>query len=293
MGQKAELVLDVKSQLGEGPLWLEAQGTLTWVDIEGRRIEFYHPGTGDRRHIDVGERIGAVVETEDGRLLCALKSGLYYVDPSTAKKEAITNPEPNKPDNRFNDGKCDPAGRFWIGTMPTKGDTPEGALYMLDRDGAVYTKVQEVGCSNGLGWSLDGTSMYYIDSPTKRVDLFDFDMTSGQLSGRRCLVEIPDGLGYPDGMTVDAEGMIWVAHWSGSCVTRWSPATGELLERVELPVSQVTSCTFGGPNLDVLYITSARIGLSEEQLEKEPLAGGVFRYIPGVKGLPATKYKNL
>lgn len=292
MGQKADLVLDVKSQLGEGPLWLADQGMLAWVDIEGRCIEFLQPETGERRSISVGSRIGAVVESEDGRLVCALQNGLHYLDPETEQLEFIGDPEQDLEGNRFNDGKCDPAGRFWAGTMPLSGPEASGSLYMLDKDGEIHRKVQDIRCSNGLGWSLDGTRMYYIDTPTRRIDVFHYDSATGEISERQPLVEVPSELGSPDGMTVDAEGKIWLAHWGGSCITRWDPATGKQLDKVELPVSQVTSCAFGGKDLDVLYITSARVGLSEEKLAKEPLAGGVFSYIPGVKGLPASRYSS-
>ncbi|MHA7965252.1 SMP-30/gluconolactonase/LRE family protein [Paenibacillus sp. CAU 1782] len=292
MVHSAELVLDVKSKLGEGPLWLADQEMLAWVDIEGCCIEFLQPKTGERRSIPVGARIGAVVESEDGRLVCALQNGLHYLDPETGQLEFIGDPEQDLEGNRFNDGKCDPAGRFWAGTMPISGSEAAGSLYMLDTDGEIHRKVQDIRCSNGLGWSMDGTEMYYIDTPTQRIDVFHYDSATGKISERRPLVEVPSELGFPDGMTVDAEGKIWLAHWGGSCITRWDPATGQQLDKVELPVSQVTSCAFGGKNLDVLYITSARVGLSEERLKNEPLAGGVFAYVPGVKGRLASRYNG-
>lgn len=285
-------VLEVdKALLGEGPLWLPENKQLVWVDIEGMQLHLYSPDTGISRAIAVGQRIGAVVPTTDGRMLCALQNGFYYLNMVNESIEPIADPEADLPNNRFNDGKCDPSGRFWAGTMPIGGDDPVGALYRLDQDGTVHKMVTGVGCSNGIGWNLDQTTMYYIDTVTRRIDRFDYEATTGNISNRQTAIPIPENQGYPDGMAVDVEGMLWVAHWGGYCVSRWNPETGECLEKVELPVSQVTSCCFGGEHLDELYITSASVGLSEEQLLKEPLAGSVFKYAPSVRGMPVHKYK--
>lgn len=292
MTNQLEVIDAPVSVLGEGPLWLPESGQIVWVDIEGMRIHLYSPAKGTGRAVEIGERIGAVVAAHDGRMVCALQTGLYYLDVETEGLELIANPEEELQGNRFNDGKCDPSGRFWAGTMPMAGSEPVGSLYRLDRDESVHRMVEEVGCSNGLGWSLDGTTMYYIDSPTRRIDSFHYEAATGRISNRRTLIPISHELGTPDGMTVDSEGMLWVAHWGGSCVTRWNPNTGECLDKITLPVSLVTSCCFGGENLDELYITSARVGFSEEQLLREPLAGSLFKYIPGVKGLPAAVYNN-
>ncbi|MFB9277025.1 SMP-30/gluconolactonase/LRE family protein [Cohnella cellulosilytica] len=291
MKKQAEAVNVEKSVLGEGPLWLPKSGQLVWVDIEGMKIRTWHPKTGEEGVISVGQRIGAVVLAEDGRMVCALQNGFYFLDPAAGALEPIVDPEAHLTGNRFNDGKCDPSGRFWAGTMPMTGGAPDGALYRLDADGSAHRMASGVGCSNGLGWSPDARTMYYIDTSTRRVDRFDYDAASGGISNRRTVVVLPDGQGFPDGMTVDAEGKLWVAHWDGYAVSRFDPDTGECLERVELPVSRVTSCCFGGDDLDELYITSASVGLSEEQLRKEPLAGSLFVYKPGVKGLPANDFK--
>jgi sugar lactone lactonase YvrE len=280
-----------KASLGEGPLWLMESKQIVWVDIEGMRVHLFTPDTGLHRVIPVGQRIGAIVPAEDGRMVCALQNGFYYLDLENESLEPISDPEAGLPNNRFNDGKCDPSGRFWAGTMPIDGGGLVGALYRLDGEGTVHKLVTGVGCSNGLGWNLDETIMFYIDTVTRRIDRFDYEAKTGNITNRQAVITIPADQGAPDGMAVDSEGMLWVAHWGGYCVSRWNPATGECLERVELPVSQVTSCCFGGDQLDELYITSARVGLSEEQLLKEPLAGSVFKYVPGVKGMPAAVYK--
>lgn len=282
-----------KALLGEGPLWLEERKQLIWVDIEGMRVHLYCPVTASSRAIDVGQRIGAIVPATDGRLLCALQNGFYYLDMDNESLEPIVDPEADLPNNRFNDGKCDPAGRFWAGTMPIEGNDLVGALYRMDGDGTVHRMLTGVGCSNGIAWSHDHMTMYYIDTVTRRIDRFDYDAETGRIANRQTAIAIPESYGYPDGMTIDIEGMLWVAQWGGYCVSRWNPVTGECIEKIELPVSQVTSCCFGGERLDELYITSARIGLSEEQLLREPLAGSVFKYVPGVRGLPANLYEPL
>jgi sugar lactone lactonase YvrE len=286
-----EVVGDDKSLLGEGPLWLPISKQLVWVDIEAKRIILYTPESGAKRVIRVDQRIGAIVSAEDGRMICALQNGFYILDLHDESLELIVDPEESIPSNRFNDGKCDSSGRFWAGTMPIKGNALVGALYRLNGDGSVHRTLTEIGCSNGISWSPDDTKMYYIDTFTSRIDCLDYDYQTGNISNRQPAVHISPEQGFPDGMTMDVEGMIWVAHWGGYCVSRWNPLTGECLERVELPVSQVTSCCFGGEHLNELYITSARIGLSEEQLAKEPLAGSVFKYIPGVSGMPSNVFK--
>jgi len=280
-----------KSILGEGPIWLPDNGRLIWVDIEGMAVRWYEPATGKQGSVSVGQRIGAVVQADDGRMVGALENGFAFLDPTSGLLEPIADPEAHLPGNRFNDGKVDPAGRFWAGTMPKGDEGPVGALYRLDGDGSVRRMVEEIGCSNGLGWSLDGKTMYYIDTSTGRVDGFDYDAESGEIGNRRTVASIPRELGHPDGMTVDEEGMLWVACWDGYGISRIDPATGSQLERLELPVSRVTSCCFGGDNMDELYITSASVGLSEEQLRLEPLAGSLFVCKPGVKGRRSNEYK--
>jgi sugar lactone lactonase YvrE len=189
---------------------------------------------------------------------------------------------------RMNDGKCDPAGRFWAGSMAYTGDTGAGTLYRLDPDLSLHTVLDSVTISNGLVWTSDNSTFFYIDTPTGRVDAYDYDHGTGNISNCRTAVEIPDGQGGPDGMTIDSEDMVWVAHWGGSCVTRWNPQTGELLETVEVPdAKQITSCALGGANLDDLYITSASIGLDDEGLAEQPNAGRLFRVKVKARGVPA------
>jgi sugar lactone lactonase YvrE len=194
------------------------------------------------------------------------------------------------PGNQFNDGKCDPAGRFWAGTVDFTDFERLGNLYRLDPDLSVHRMLEGVQISNGIAWTLDGTEMYYIDSRLHRVDAFDCDLETGEIENRRVAFHIPEEMGLPDGMTIDGEGMLWIALFKGSRVSRWDPFESRLLQTVDLPVSNVTSCAFDGENLDQLYITTARRWLNAEQLEKQPLAGGLFRAYVGVTGVPAFEF---
>jgi sugar lactone lactonase YvrE len=185
---------------------------------------------------------------------------------------------------RFNDGKCDPAGRLWAGTMELQGEPEMGALYRLDPDRRVHQILDRVTISNGLAWSHDRRRMYYIDTPTFTIDAFDYDLTTGHITNRRVAATVPKDFGYPDGMTIDGEDMLWVAHFGGGRVTRWKPATGQLLDQIRVPTKNVTSCAFGGAKLDQLYITTARVALQPSELANEPQAGGLFIVEPGVTG---------
>jgi sugar lactone lactonase YvrE len=228
-----------------------------------------------------------------GGLVVAFQHGFALVNLETKSIQWLADPEADKPDNRFNDGKCDPAGRFWAGTMSLSGKKGAGSLYALEANHGVVLKIPEVSVSNGLAWSPDQATFYFIDTPSSKITAFDYDNKSGNLSNKRTAVAIPPELGIPDGMTIDAEGMLWVALWNGWGVTRWNPYTGELLQQIKLPVAQVTSCTFGGKELQDLYITTAKTGLSQEELGKQPLAGAVFVFKNiGIKGLPAVLFKD-
>ena len=219
----------------------------------------------------------------------AVHDGFFLLDPATGRMEQMAEIETDVPETTMNDGKCDPVGRFWAGTKDVKGRRPVGALYRLGADHELVRILTGVRISNGLGWSPDQRTMYYIDSPTHGIDAFDVDPETGDVSHRRRLVDLPEGWGLPDGMTVDEEGFLWVAFWGGSAVRRISP-DGRVVAVVELPVSQVTSCAFGGDDLSDLYVTSARDSLSEAELERQTYAGGIFRLRPGVGGRPESPF---
>jgi len=287
-----ELVLDTKSELGEGAIWNPKTNELIWVDIEGKILNFYNPELHNNKEMFTGQRIGTVVPAESGQVIVALENGLYALDPETGTKKRIADPEQDKPDNRFNDGKCDPAGRLWAGTMSKKDEREAGALYRLNADSSVQKMIDKVSISNGIIWSNDNRFMYYIDTPTRQVARYNYNNESGEISNPEVVVEVPEEMGAPDGMTIDSEGNLWIALWGGSAVGCWNPENGKLLKKIEVPAKNVTSCAFGDTDLGTLYITTARIGTSKEELKKFPQAGGLFKSVPGVKGVEASFFRD-
>lgn len=287
----AECVLDVRCGLGEGPVWDEREGLLYWVDIMTGRVHRWAPERGRVETMETGEPVGAVALCEDGGLVCAVQSGFAVAERFGGGLRRLAAYEEASAEIRMNDGKCDAAGRFWAGTMAFDFRPGAGALYRLDAQGRVERVLEDVTISNGMDWSEDGTRMYYIDSPRRTVDVFDFDAERGAIANRRAVIEIPEEAGMPDGMTLDAEGRIWVALWGGGAVRCYSPE-GKLEEVIEVAAPQTTSCCFGGGDLGVLYITSARGGLSEEQLAAAPQSGGVFAARTGARGRAARRYRG-
>jgi len=285
-----ELMVDTRSIVGEGPFWQAEKGVLGWVDIMSNRLHTYDPATRQDTALDVGQPIGAASARASGGYVVALRDGFAALDAS-GRLEMLAHVELDIPSNRMNDGNCDRLGRFWAGTMAIDEHAEAGALYCLDLNHSVRKVVGSTTISNGIDWSPDDLTMYYVDSSTQGLDTFPFDLDSGTLGPRRRLATIPAELGVPDGLTVDAEGCIWVAVWGGWCIRRYTPA-GTLDRVITLPVSQVSSCAFGGPDLDDLYITSASINLSADQLAREPLAGSLFRFRPGVRGKPRFPYRG-
>ncbi len=286
-----DVVLPQRYLLGEGPVWDFRRKVICWVDILNGEIHQYSPATKKHHVISIGLMIGAAVLCTDGNFLTALSLGFAFVNRENEVVSMIANPESDITGNRFNDGKVGPDGRFWAGTMSHTDEPEKGSLYVFDTDHSVTKKISKVSISNGMAWSLDNRTWYYIDTPTYEVVAYDFDLVSGDISGKRVVISIPKEDGSPDGMTIDSEGMLWIAHWDGWQITRWSPTTGEKLSGIKMPAARITSCTFGGDDLGDLYITSARTGLTEDQLAGQPLAGSLFviRNI-GVKGLPAFEF---
>jgi sugar lactone lactonase YvrE len=287
---EVEVVLEAHASVGEGPTWDERTNTLVWVDIMGHAVHVYDPATGRDRVIDVGQPVGAASLREGGGLVLAMRDGLALLDADLANPRMVSDIEADVRTNRFNDGKCDAAGRFWAGTMAFEVTPGAGALYRMDADYRVARMLSRVSLSNGLDWTADDRQMYYIDSPTQGLDAFDFDLERGELGTRRRVISIPADEGLPDGMAVDAEGGIWVAlHGSGS-VRRYLP-DGRLERVIQLPNARlVTCCAFGGPDLGDLYITSMNYGLSAQELQEQPLAGALFRCRPGVQGRPPHRF---
>jgi sugar lactone lactonase YvrE len=278
-----ELVLDVKAELGEGPIWDAERERLWFVDIMRGHVHEFDPVTRADRIIDVGQPVGAVALSVRGDLIAAARDGFFRVNPDTGRVVLLASVKEDASENRMNDGYVDAHGRFWAGTMSMVRRRRAGSLYRLDPDGSVTRHITGVTTSNGLDWSLDGRLMYYVDTGINRVDVFDFDDVRGELSGRRPFTNVPALAGKPDGLVVDAEGYVWLALFRGGALHRYTP-DGRLDRVVKLPVSLVTKCAFGGPELEDLYITTARTALDEAQKAQQPTAGGVFRVRPGVRG---------
>ena len=280
------------STLGEGPVWDEINGCILWIDILNASIIEHHLATGSERTIPTGSMIGSFAIMDNGNFIAALQEGFATIDRTTSEKNIITSPEKNMPSNRFNDGKCSPDGHFWAGSMSLNETDASGYLYSIDAKHQIHQHEKELTISNGLCWSLDKKYFYFIDTPTLEVVRYNY--VDGNILHKTSIIKI-DAVkdGYPDGMTIDAEGMLWIAHWGGWQVTRWDPSTGEKIDAIKLPVSQVTSICFGGSDFDEMYITSARRGLNEEQLSFEPLAGATFQVKnTGYRGLHFYRFKN-
>lgn len=283
MGSELRLILDEHAVCGEGAIWDEKSRKLYWVDNYLGYVHVYDPATSRDRSIDVGQPVGTVVLRKSGGLMLAVRDGFMSLDERTGKTTLLAAPEGHNPENRFNDGKCDPAGRFWAGTLETP--TRKGHLFRLDKDLSVHRVLDNIACSNGIVWSSDKKTMFYIDTPTMRIDAFDYDLKTGTISNRRAAVLVAEEHGQPDGMAIDVEGKLWVAHWDGWCICRWDPVTGKLIQKVGFPVGRPTSCAFGGRNLDTLYVTSASVGLDAVALAKQPKAGALFQFKPTVRGV--------
>lgn len=253
------------SKWGEGPIWW--QDKLIYVDIEGHALVELEPESGAEKVYPIDERIGTVVPRASGGYLCAGDSGIYIFDPETGQKTILADPEADKrPDNRFNDGKCDPSGRFWAGTISTVKKTGDASFYMLNSQHELSLKVPDVTNSNGICWNAAGDKMYYIDTPTQKIRAYDFDNATGNINNARTVVDTA-AAGYtssPDGMTIDAEDNIWVAFCHGGCVVRFDPTTGEKRQQVDLPAVETTACAFGGRNLERLFVTTGIKGDLEE-----------------------------
>jgi len=289
---KVELVLDAQCGLGEGAIWNYETNRLYWVNITGKMLNIYNPETGENNGLVTGQMIGTVVPSESGKAIVALQNGIYQMDVTTGSKQLIVNPEEGIAGNRFNDGKCDPAGRFWAGTLSLGGEKGKGALYRIDGDGAATKMVGDVTCSNGIVWSADKTKMYYIDTPTHKVMAYDYNNETGEIGNPAVAVEIPEEMGVPDGMSIDSDGNLWIALWGGFAISCWNPQNGKLIRKINVPAKNVTSCAFGGDRLETLYITTARQDLNPEELEKFPLSGGLFKVQPGVRGVKASFFKG-
>ena len=282
MSLTVEPVGTLRSKWGEGSIWWD--GALYYVDIEGHQVHRFDPATGNESSWNIGQRVGTVVPRESGGLVVAGDHGIYFLDEESGALTAIADPEPEKTDNRFNDGKCSPDGRFFAGTISLVKKNGDARLYRLDPDLTLHEAFGPVTNSNGIVWSGDGKTVFYIDTPRKEVLAFDYE--DGHLRNMRSAVSTEHLDSSPDGMTIDAEGKLWVAFCHGGCVVRFDPDNGSELQRVEIPALETTSCAFGGDNFEDLYVTT---GIHKSEEEEHGGRLFVIRGL-GVRGVEANAF---
>ena len=285
-----EIVVPGPDQLGESPVWSVREQALYWVDIRAPAVHRLDPSTGAVRSMAAPAMVGSIgLRGVAGGLLAAMQDGFHTLDHASGAREAVHDPESHLPEQRFNDGRTDRRGRYWAGTMRIERRAPTGALYRLDPDRRC-TRVREgISIPNSICWSPDDRVMYFADTPHAEILAFPFDLDDGAIGEPRRFADLSAGPGRPDGSTVDADGCLWNAEFGGGRVVRYTP-DGRVDCAIAVPASQVTSCAFGGPGLDTLYITSARMNLSSERLAAEPAAGALFAVRPGVTGLPEPEW---
>jgi len=290
MSPEVSLAFEIPAQLGEGAIWDSSAKVLYWVDILGMKLNRFDTETSRNDVFELPSRVGTVVPQTDSTVVVALEDGIYIKNLKSNNLLLLSDVEKEITGNRFNDGKCDPNGNLWVGSMDLAEKDPNGKLYRVAPDGETMAMLENVTISNGIVWTKDGKTMYYIDTPTAVIRAFDFDMETSTISNERVAVKVSTDLGFPDGMTIDSEDKLWVGMWNGNGVVRFDPLTGEILQRIEVPAHNVTSCAFGGPEYETLYITTASVDMSEDEKQKYPLAGSLFKVEPGVKGLPSSHF---
>lgn len=288
-----QCVLDCRDKLGEGAFWCPDEQALYWLDVPmPSQLHRLDPASGKHYVWAMPEMIASMAKRRDGTLLVASHRGLNVFDPGTGALKRIAAPEAHIPDNRSNDGAPDAKGRFWFGTMANNiaddgsyfsPGVSAGVLWKIEPDFRMIPVVGGIGIANATAWSPDWTTFYFADTAQQTIFAWDFDLELGALSRKRVFAR-PEGHGYPDGACIDAEGFLWNARWEGSAVIRFAP-DGSIDRIVEIPAERVTSCAFGGPDLGTLYVTTSRLHLTDAQLERNPLSGGVFAFRPGVVGL--------
>jgi len=286
-----EHVLSAQNQLGEGPLWQDEEASLYWVDLLRHEIHRYVPASGTHTAVRCGRQVTALAPRQKGGWIFATSEGFgFCAEPGGVVENQDVPEVAERPEIRFNDGRADALGRFWAGTMNHEEmSRTDGCLYRIDPDREVHRMAAGFTVSNGLDWSPDGKTLYFTDSLAGTILAYDFDVESGNISRPRIFIEVPRDVGFPDGLTVDSEGRIWSANWGGGSVRCYDP-DGRMEKDIHLPVRHVTSCTFGGENLDILYITTARQGLSRTALRDQPQAGDLFQVRTGTRGRLANRY---
>ncbi|HYG42400.1 MAG TPA: SMP-30/gluconolactonase/LRE family protein [Bordetella sp.] len=281
---EVHVVVAGKNRLGEVPVWSPTRKLLFWIDVREPALYAHDPGSGSVRAYPLPEVVGSFCETRSGRLLLALKSGLFFLEPESGALQPWFDPEPQLPNNRLNDGKCDRQGRFWVGSMNDGDRIPSGTLYSVRGDGQATAHFSGITIPNSLAWSPDGRRMYFADTPTKRILVYDFDVDDGVAHSARTFLDMSGHAGRPDGATVDADGCLWSAEIHAGRVVRYTP-DGRQDYVVQLPVTGVTACAFGGSHFETLYITTATQGLTEQARNEQPLAGALFAVDVGIRGV--------
>jgi sugar lactone lactonase YvrE len=296
-----ELVVDAHALVGEGPIWDARSGRLVWIDIIGSKVHWYSPSDGRATELPTPKRVGSVAPRSSGGLVVALEDGFWLLeadDKTLRRFVGLPGASPDQvtpaglvefPPIWLTDGKCDPGGAFWAGSVVGDGHAGGGILWRLDGHGQLTPAIKEMHVSSSLGWSPDGRTFYYADAQARWLDAFGFDQATGAIGDRRRLIEWPSGVGVPDGMAVDADGFLWIAMFPAGSVNRYAP-DGRLDRSIELPVPTVAACAFGGPDLEELYITTMYIGVADDELARRSGAGGLFRCRPGVRGLPVSPF---
>lgn len=300
MNYKLDVAIAHKAILGEGPVWDEKKNVLFWIDSLGNQVLVFDPRTDQNRAYDVGQSVGTVVLTDnENEVLVGLADGIYTLDLDSGKLSFRINPEEGIKGNRLNDGKADAYGRLWIGSMSIADNGVEGYdtlnrcnLHCVETNFQSRIVDPDVRLANGMAWTQDNKSFYFVDSPTRTVYRYDFDLEKGKLSNRTVCIQIPEDFGVCDGMDIDEDGNLWIAHWTGWCVGKWDPRTGELLGKIDVPVSRVASCAFGGRNYDELYIVTASVNADMDE-KIQPQAGYVFVASDlGTKGITFNRFQG-
>ena len=287
MSLQFDLFSDYSCELGEGPFWDSKRSRLHWVDIIGKKIISQNLDGSNIHALEVDGNPGCVVLSDDGTMVAGVDNQISSLDGDGNLLRVLADTKEGA-GLRFNDGKCDPSGRFWVGSMDRKEKNKLGSLYSWNSIEGLVNREQGVTVSNGMGWSPDNSLFYYIDSPTREVSVYDFDLSTGSINNKRRFISFSEEDGFPDGMTIDNEGRLWIAFWGGSKIMCVNPDSKAIEEVVSFPVSKITSCAFGGEKMDKLFITSAKVQVNEKD---EPMAGKTFVVSLGVKGLPSFNLK--
>ena len=292
--KRVELLHEAQHTLAEGPLWDYKNNTQYWVDILEKRVCGLKMEGGEYFEYTLDKEIGTIALTSTSELLLAMSDGVYFFNPKLNSLRFIEGSKPPDSDQRYNDGKCDAAGRLIAGTTSLSGRPKQGFLFQMEYNGNELirkTLLEGVSISNGLCWNDDNTVMYYIDSPTGEISAFEYRLSDGSLGNKKIFARISPEEGVPDGMTIDQQERLYIAHWGGAKISVWNTENGERVDELSVPAPHVTSCTFGGEDLSELIISSARTGISQEQLENNSLSGSLFRYRSSTRGRRANVFK--